>query len=334
MQLYDHPGNPIPSGAVVESVRTPDGVDLRAAYWPSLAAVNRGTVVIAQGRSEFIEKYFETIRDLQTRGFMVAALDWRGQGGSSRLLANPRLGHVDDFSDYEVDLRTFLEEFALKHCRPPFFALGHSTGGAVLLRAASWLDGTIERMVLSAPLVDFYGLSMPRRMVRTISGGFSYFGLGGSAIPNAKDYELGESELDEFERTNKLTSDPVRFTRVLNHLVAEPQLIITAPTYGWVYAACRTIDMFAKPDFPPTVKVPALVVLAGRDRIVDTRAAEELAICLRAGGPITVLGARHELLMEQDLYRNQFWAAFDAFIPGSDAEAAYEAEAKSASAAS
>ena len=30
-------------------------------------------------------------------------------------------------------------------------------------------------------------------------------------------------------------------------------------------------------------------------------------------------GARHEILQEQDGYRAQFWAAFDAFMPGAPA---------------
>ena len=37
---------------------------------------------------------------------------------------------------------------------------------------------------------------------------------------------------------------------------------------------------------------------------------------LRAGSHLVVVGAQHELLMEQDRYRAQFWAAFDAFVPG------------------
>ena len=37
---------------------------------------------------------------------------------------------------------------------------------------------------------------------------------------------------------------------------------------------------------------------------------------LRAGSHLIVAGARHEILMEQDHYRAQFWAAFDAFVPG------------------
>jgi lysophospholipase len=31
---------------------------------------------------------------------------------------------------------------------------------------------------------------------------------------------------------------------------------------------------------------------------------------------LLIPGAQHELLMEQDVYRQQFWAAFDAFVPG------------------
>ncbi len=33
-----------------------------------------------------IEKYFEVVSELRERGFAVAVLDWRGQGGSARAL--------------------------------------------------------------------------------------------------------------------------------------------------------------------------------------------------------------------------------------------------------
>ena len=40
------------------------------------------------------------------------------------------------------------------------------------------------------------------------------------------------------------------------------------------------------------------------------------AIRLRAGSHLIVPGARHEMLMEQDRFRGQVLAAFDAFVPG------------------
>jgi lysophospholipase len=37
---------------------------------------------------------------------------------------------------------------------------------------------------------------------------------------------------------------------------------------------------------------------------------------LRAGSHLVIAGSKHEILQEQDRYRGQFWAAFDAFVPG------------------
>ena len=64
-------------------MKTPDGVNLRFARWTPPPG-RKGTVVVLQGRTESIEKYFETVRDLRARGFAVATFDWRGQGLSDR----------------------------------------------------------------------------------------------------------------------------------------------------------------------------------------------------------------------------------------------------------
>ena len=85
--LVEIPTNPIPKGAVVDTVTTDDGVELRYARWAPNRSPVRGTVVILHGRTEFIEKYFETINDLRRRGFAVATFNLRGQGGSTRLSA-------------------------------------------------------------------------------------------------------------------------------------------------------------------------------------------------------------------------------------------------------
>ncbi|HEU4805997.1 MAG TPA: alpha/beta hydrolase, partial [Nitrobacter sp.] len=37
---------------------------------------------------------------------------------------------------------------------------------------------------------------------------------------------------------------------------------------------------------------------------------------LRSGSHLVIAGSKHEILQEQDRYRAQFWAAFDAFVPG------------------
>jgi lysophospholipase len=70
------------------------------------------------------------------------------------------------------------------------------------------------------------------------------------------------------------------------------------------------------PGFPSKIRQPLMMVAAGRDQVVSTAAIEDVAVRLRAGSHLIIAGARHELMMEQDRYRAQFWAAFDAFVPG------------------
>src|SRR5215813_7687943 len=127
MNLVSIPANPVPEDVVAGTITTPDGVKLRFARWAPPPG-RKGTVCLFQGRAEFIEKYFETVRDLRARGFAVATIDWRGQGLSQRRLRDSYKGHVRSFSEYDLDLETFVQEIVLPDCPPPFFALGHSMG--------------------------------------------------------------------------------------------------------------------------------------------------------------------------------------------------------------
>ncbi|SVD81174.1 uncharacterized protein METZ01_LOCUS434028, partial [marine metagenome] len=107
--LVATPRDPVPEGAVAEFLAMADATRIRVARWTAAqgGGTPRGTVVVLNGRSEFIEKYFETIESLRARGFAVATLDWRGQGRSDRPLANRQKGHVDDFEEYLSDLQHF-----------------------------------------------------------------------------------------------------------------------------------------------------------------------------------------------------------------------------------
>src|SRR5262245_34859592 len=135
MKLISIPANPAPEGAVVSTLKTPDGVSLRAVHWPPPPG-RKGTVCLFQGRAEFLEKYFETVRELHARGFAVATMDWRGQGLSDRKLSDRRKGYIANFLQYDTDLSTFMKQVVLPDCPPPYFALAHSMGSAMLMRAA------------------------------------------------------------------------------------------------------------------------------------------------------------------------------------------------------
>ena len=314
MELYDSEISPVPDGAVVGDIKTSDGVRLRYARWPSIGRRSLGTVCLFQGRAEFIEKYFEVITELRERGFAVATFDWRGQGGSERRLANPRKGYIDSFDEYDRDFDVFLQQVALPDCPPPHYALAHSTGGLICLRAAHDGRARFDRMVLVSPFVGLAGKRPSQRTVFNLVTLATALGLGELDMPGSR---ARVRSFEEFEG-NPLTSDERRFAHTIALKQRFPQLAIGEVTFGWLHAAAKAIGEAAEPEFAAAINVPTLLVAGMRDGVAALGAIEDLGSSLRAGGLITLPGARHEVMMERDPVREQFWAAFDAFVPGGE----------------
>ena len=310
MTLVSIPANPVPENATAGTIKTPDGAELRFARWAPPSG-RKGTVCVFTGRSEMIEKYFETVRDLRDRGFAVAIIDWRGQGHSSRRLRDSRKGYVRSFSDYELDVETFVTQVVLPDCPPPYFALAHSMGGTVLLRLAHAGKRWFDRVVLSAPMIGLPGnrTALPARLLLRV---MRIAGQGGRTVPGGSDEISG---LAPFVN-NPLTSDPVRYARNAAIIEEDPTLGIASPTVAWADAAFSAMMTFRGMTYPSQIRQPILMLAASSDTVVSTAAIEEFAYHLRAGSHLVIAGAKHEILQEQDRYRAQFWAAFDAFVPG------------------
>lgn len=313
--LIETPDNPAPPGGVVASIVTADGLRLRTARWSPQGAA-RGTVLIAAGRSEYVEKYFETISELLARGLAVVCFDWRGQGLSQRELPDRAKGHIDDFSLYGRDLDAVRRQVLEPLCPRPFFALGHSMGGAVLLDDAHVGRAAFERIVLTAPMIEITGLRFPK-LARSMAVLFDAVGLGGAFVPGGGRRPV----IDRGFRGNPLTRDERRFNRIRDLLAAAPRLSLGDPTISWAHAAFRLMRTFADPEYPRRLRTPALIFAAQEDVVVDTRAIEAFAARLKVGRMILLEGARHEILLETDAVRARFWAGFDAFIPGTAGEA-------------
>ena len=305
--LFSTADNPTPENHVSGYFTTFDQRRLRYAIFKSDITVARGTIVLLQGRNETIEKYYETIRHFNARGLWVATFDWRGQGGSPRLLKNPLRGHVRRFADFECDLMIFLETIVLPETRLPFFLVAHSMGSLIALSSAPKLANRIERMALVAPFVAMSGLPVSLVTLRFITRVLCTIGLGW----------LRFSKVD-FPRAfdgNVLTSDKARFDRNQGILLAHPGLRQGPPTIRWVLAMIGAIRRVNRFDHLDKIRVPTLLIAAGNDKVVDLRSVTALANRFRAGNAITIDGARHELLQETDRYRLAALAAIDAFIP-------------------
>ena len=205
-----------------------------------------------------------------------------------------------------------MREVVLPDCPPPLFAIGHSTGATVLIRAAYRGHRWFDRMVLIAPMI-----ARRRRMDAIADGEHDRARCcGWPASARCMCPAACRRDGTRPFAGNILTSDPVRYARNAAVLEAEPALGLGRPTVAWVDAAFRAMRTICEPAFRRSIRQPMLIVSAGLDAVVSNTAIEEFAMLLRTGSHLVVVGAKHELLMEQDRFRAQFWAAFDAFVPG------------------
>jgi lysophospholipase len=218
---------------------------------------------------------------------------------------------VRSFSNYITDLEAMMEQVVLPDCPPPIFALAHSMGAAVAIRACHDGSRWFERMVLSAPMI-----ALPPRRLTGVAGPLArlmrLIGRGGAYVPTGDSAAAGTESFIG----NVLTSDPVRYARNAAVLEQEPALGLGAPTVAWADVALRQMKQFSEPGYSASIRQPILMVAAGRDEVVSTPAIESFGQNLLAGRHLILAGAKHEILQEQDHYRAQFWAAFDAFVPG------------------
>ncbi len=148
--LIATPDAPVPEGGAAEWFTGVDGVRLRAALFPAKAAL-RGSVVLSPGRTEALEKYFEVIGELQSRGFVVLIHDWRGQGLSARALPDRMKGHAVGWQTFLSDYKRLLDTFEPRLPKP-WIQMAHSMGGCLSLLALAKGEDRFVASALSAPM--------------------------------------------------------------------------------------------------------------------------------------------------------------------------------------
>jgi len=289
------------------------GASLRAArFSPAPDVPDRGTCVLLNGQTEFIEKYFEVIDELRGRGFAVATMDWRGQGGSTRMTDDSRKSFVGDFSEYDEDLDTLMNWIVqpmLKDGAKPV-ALAHSMGAHNLLRRLTRRPGEFSAAVLSAPMIAISFRGQREFLVRAVTAFQMWQG-------KRADWVWGMEGRDPHKvtfATQLVTSDPQRFERTQMLLREHPDLRLAGATWGWLAAALRSMDWLKAPGRPEAITTPLLVLGAGKDRICPTAQTKAFAARMPGASYVEIEEAGHEILMERNVIRAEFWAAFDAFM--------------------
>jgi lysophospholipase len=295
------PDNPPPQGAEVIWYEA-RGLRLRMLYAPEPKDNNvktRGLAIVCPGRTEFIEKYFEVARDLQDRGFAVVIFDWPGQGLSERPHKNPLAGHIRSYAWYVEAMVRGLEKIRGRAPKT-WVIVAHSMGGAIALEALRTRRLVVSAAAFSAPMWGVPIWFFQRWYARAAR----MFGFGGLAARPPQPTETFGN--------NQLTHDETRWQLYRRLIEAEPKLALGEPTVAWVVSSLNLFRDIFRPDALNAVRdLPALVAIASEDTVVKKSAQRKLANRFKAGKLITVQGAGHEILMETDDRRAEFWKAFD-----------------------
>ncbi|MEX6632364.1 alpha/beta hydrolase [Hyphococcus lacteus] len=297
------PENPIPENAEPFEFEAPGGVNIRGGFFP--VDNPRGTVVLVTGWSEFIEKYFETIRDLHQRGLNVAMMDWRGQGLSDREQVKET-----KWNGYFQTIKNDLEFFTDTQVKPrfggPYILMTHSMGGMPALKLLSTGNDGFSRAVLCAPMTRLF--PEPQNKITGLAASIaSTIGFARTQVIRSKDYA------DKFDG-NIYTSDKARHSLFRDLRLAEPKAASQSPTYGWVNDAIKASKAIHADHALDGIKIPVLIITAGLEQQIDGEDHQIIAASSDKISVETIPGALHEIMMERDSLRALYWKAFDDFV--------------------
>lgn len=284
-------------------VTASDGLRLRLGLWQPAGAA-RGTVLLFQGRTEYLEKYSPVAARLAAQGLAVIAPDWRGQGLSDRLLADPRPGHIGDFAEYHADVAAVIATAESLDLPRPWHLLAHSMGGCIGL--AALLDGrlSVARAAFSAPMWGLHHPLVPGGVITALTSGAQLLGGAGRAALGTGG--RGTYLLDTRFRGNLLTSDARQWARLVAQAGSWPELTLGGATYGWIAAARREM---ARLSTMPSPAIPALIGVGGAEAVVSPAAIRHRAADWPQARLLELPGARHELMFDHSA--PQFLAAVE-----------------------
>lgn len=298
-----------PPDSTISTVAARDGWPLRRVDVPARGGT-RGAILWCGGRGDMVEKYLETLNGWADAGWTVTSFDWRGQGGSGRLSANPHVGHVTDFAVWIDDLADVVRDWQAA-ARGPHVVMGHSMGGHLVLRAIAERRIAPDAAVLVAPMLGFDAGVLPL----AVASGATRL-LARVMPPTRPAWRANEKpSLPGARRQRFLTHDAGRYADEIWWQTRDPELKLGPPSWQWLAAAYASNARLANPGVLEAVTTPMLIVATQGDKLVSAAAIRAAAARLPNATlklfPDTVA---HEILRETDAVRDEALRDITAFL--------------------
>jgi lysophospholipase len=277
-------------------------------YGLAIPEKTKALIVIAEGRTETAEEYFELIRDFNTKGYACAIMDWQGQGESYR--------HNDDNSrhhsvGFEQDISDF-DEFLghLHHIDLPKILLAHSMGGNITLRYLADHPDAFQCAYMIAPMLGLNPKRIIKYMAKAILNAASKFGWFNR-------HALGQSQwTPAFANIakHKISSDPIRREKQIHLFKNNPALRCGGVTFGWLNEALKSIAILQKPQISNRIQTPVFIATAGKDVVVDNDGTLKVADLLPNCTVKNFKKSHHVIHQEADHIRDELLHSIEHFI--------------------
>ena len=297
----------LPADLRLSSWLAPDGWRHRRFDWAPIAGSGRGSMLFQSGRADFLEKHVEPLSHWHERGWGLSGFDWRGQGGSGRLLDDPNIGHLTDLDMLVDDLGAFFDRWRAE-TPPPHVLLGHSMGAHLLLRLLAERDVKVDAAVLVAPMLGIRAGPIPAWAARWIARTACRIGRGEQRVWD-QNGTAGEQAVQR-----RLTNCLERRADGLWWKSERPELVLGPPSWAWLAAAYTSMAKLERPGVLEKVATPILLLGTQRDRLVSPAAIRAAAARLPDARLHMETDAAHELLREVDAVRLPVMAAIDDFL--------------------
>ena len=124
-----------------------DGLNLFYQSWHPEGGAE-ATLVIVHGLGEHSGRYQNVVNYLVPKGYAIYGFDNRGHGRSPG-----QQGYVNNFDKFVADVGAFVQMVSQREAGKPFFLMGHSMGGCIVLNYIIKHPEGLDGVIASAPAV-------------------------------------------------------------------------------------------------------------------------------------------------------------------------------------
>ncbi len=206
----------------------------------------RAVLLVVHGLAEHSGRYLHVLDHFANAGFDCWAYDYRGHGQSPGLRV-----HVRSFDEFLTDLAAARRLVSEAQPDIPFFLVGHSQGGLIVLREALTHPQGLEGIVVSSPFLGMHPDAAPSAPLHMVANIVSTF------APTLMFSKVAEP--------SALSRDP----KVPEAYINDPLVSTTVSARWFTSVLAAHADTHAK---APTLSLPALIMQSGEDRLTDPAA--------------------------------------------------------------